>query len=172
MSSEGAPEVAAGGHEHDLGDQAAGQHRVDDAVAQGGGHHRERLLDLGAAEHEHARPRRLLAEVAQGRVLPLEQPAHGRRQQLLEAHQCGLRAVDGRERVAHVQVGERRQLAHEERLGLVFGREVELGLEERQLFADEAHVVEQQHLAVGEGLDGARARPGRRRRRRTAPAAR
>ena len=48
-------------------------------------HHRERLLDLGAAEEEHARPRRLLAQARQVGVLLLEQPAHGRRQQLLEA---------------------------------------------------------------------------------------
>ena len=57
-------------------------------------------------------------------VLLLEETAHGRRQQLLEADQRGLRAVRGGEGVADVEVGERRQLAHHERLGLLLRREL------------------------------------------------
>ena len=111
-SMDGAPMSTPLGGEHDVGHQAGGEHRVDDAVRQGGGHHREGLLDLGAAEHEDAGPRRLLAQAREVRVLLLEEPAHGRRQQLLEADQRGLRAVRGGEGVADVEVGERRQLAH------------------------------------------------------------
>ena len=90
----------------------------------------------------------------------LEQPAHGRRQQLLEADQGGLGAVRGGKGVADVEVGERRQLAHHQRLGLVLGRELELALEQRELLAAEAHVVEEQDLAVREPADRvARGRP-------------
>ncbi len=61
--------------------------------------------------------------------------------------------MGGGEGVADVQVGERRQLAHHQRLRLLLGGELELPLEERELLGDEAHVVEQQHLAVGERGD-------------------
>ena len=71
-------------------------------------------------------PGRLLAQAREVGVLLLEEPAHGRRQQLLEADQRGLRAVRGGEGVADVEVGERRQLAHHQRLRLVLGRELEL----------------------------------------------
>ena len=153
-------DVDAARRQHDVGDQARGEHGVDDAVAQRGRHHRERLLDLGAAEDEDARPGRLLAQTGEVLVLALEEPAHGRRQQLLEADEGGLRAVRGGERVADVEVGERRQLAHHQRLGLVLRREVELALEERELLAAEAHVVEQQDVAVREPADRfARGRP-------------
>ena len=57
------------------------------------------------------------------------------------------------ERVADVEVGERRQLAHHQCLGLVLRRELELALEQGELLAAEAHVVEQQDVAVGEPAD-------------------
>ena len=134
-SIDGAPMSTPAGGQHDVGHQAGGEHRVDDAVAQRRGHHREGLLDLGAAEDEDAGPRRLLAQAREVLVLPLEEAAHGRRQQLLEADQGGLRAVRRGEGVADVEVGERRQLAHHERLRLLLRRQLELRLEERELLA-------------------------------------
>jgi len=62
--------------QHYVGDKARGEHSIDDPVAQGRGHHRERFLDLRATEHEDARPIRLLTQMAEGAVLALEQPAH------------------------------------------------------------------------------------------------
>ena len=87
-----------------LATRAGGQHGVDDAVAQRRGRRREGLLDLGAAEHEDARPGRRLAQAREVLVLALEEPAHGRGQQLLEPDQSRLRAVRGGERIADVEV--------------------------------------------------------------------
>ena len=61
--------------------------------------------------------------------------------------------MDRGERVADVEVGERGELADQQRLRLFCGVRVELRLEEGELLGDEAHVVEQEYLAVGEARD-------------------
>ena len=90
-------------------------------------------------------------------VFSLEESTHRRGKHLLEANKRGLRPVYGRECVTDVEIGQRRQLAHQERASLLDRVEVELRLEECELLGEEADVVEQEHLAileVGDGVSG------------------
>ena len=113
--------------------RAADQQRVggvEEAVDQ-----RDLVGDLRAAEHHHERPLRRLDDRAQRDHLALEQqPGHGRPQVLRDARRRRVRPVRRAERVVHVGVAERGELARQS--GVVL-----------RLAALPAGVLEQQHAA-------------------------
>ena len=67
--------------------------------------------------------------------------------------------MGGGEGVADVEICQRRELFHKQRLGLLFVGELQLHLEERLLFRDVADVVQEENLAVLQIADHL---PGRR----------
>jgi hypothetical protein len=148
--------LAMGGH--DLAHEASGEDSVGNTVGEDRLHHQESVVDLGPPQDENARPGRLPTDPAERSVLELKQPAHRRREQLLEPNQGRLRAVDGRERVADEVVSQGRKLAHQEGPCLLLRSQVQLRLEERQFLAQEADVVQQEDLPVLQARDLA---PGR-----------
>ena len=126
-------------------------------LLQDAGHHQKGVGHLGPAQHEDAGPLRPLHQAGDDAVLLLEQPSHGGGQHLLKAAQGGLVPVGGGEGVAHVQVRQRRQLAHQQGLGLLLVGQLQALLKQGLLLRQKAHIVQQEDLPVPQRLDG---RPG------------
>ena len=150
----GSAELDPASEQQDLADESAAQHLIGDAILDRRPQHEKGIVDLRTTKHEDEGPCGILTKVAESCVLSFEESTHRRGKHLLEADERGLRPVYGRECVTDVEIGQRRQLAHQERACLLDRFEVELRLEECELLGEKADVVEQEHLAIHEGGDG------------------
>ena len=99
------------------------------------------VADLDASRHDHERVRRRIEQLAEHLELAAQQVAGCSGQELGDADDRGVRAVDGAERVVDVDVRERRERRGERRVV-------------RLLAGMEAQVLEQQHVAIGKRVHG------------------
>ena len=128
--------------------QASGEHPVRRPSLQHRFHHQEGVGHLGPAQHEHAGPLGLLHQLGDDAVFLFEQPPHAAGQQLFKPAQAGLVPVGGGEGVAHVQIPQRRQLAHHLGLGLLGVGQLQVLFKQGLLLGAKAHVVQQQRFPV------------------------
>ena len=134
--------------QQDVSRKSARQHLVRAAALQYGLHHDERIADLRSAQDKYTGFFRLFHQLGNHAVFFLKQSPHRGRKHLLESAQRRLVPVGCRERVTDIQVSQRRELAHDLRLRLLLMRQLQLQLEQGLLFTAEAHIVQQDHLAV------------------------
>ena len=111
--------------------------------------HADLVRHLGAADHGHERPLRILEDALERAHLALQQPSGRARQQVGDGLRRRVRPVRGAERVVHVRIGQRGVASRQ--LGIVL-----------RLAGLEAHVLEHHDVAVGDVVERRRrARPPR-----------